>query len=334
VLSLPYLPNPCRQNRDDEDLVTATLLLLSPEPLIDLFLGPLVEMVPPHLRVVVPGRDQYDVPAIDYFLSFRPPKGFVASLPNLKVVFSMGAGVDAFLADPDFPRDVPLVRLIDTTLSRDMTEYAVLQILMQHRQQRFYDAARHERVWRQSIPARRTESTRIGIMGLGEIGTFMGARLRDLGFAVAGWSMSRKHIDGIESFAGAAELREFLARSDFLVCVLPLTPGTRGILNRETFAMLPRGAFVINIARGEHLVEADLIAALDSSHLSGAALDVFGTEPLPATSPLWRHSKIVVTPHIAALSDPRAVARNVVDGIARLDRGEPLLHVVDPARGY
>lgn len=246
----------------------------------------------------------------------------------------MGAGVDAFLADPDFPRHLPLVRLVDETLSRDMTEYAVLQILLQHRQQGFYDAAQRERAWRQSIPARRTESTRIGIMGLGEIGTFMGKRLRDLGFAVLGWSNSRKHIDGIESFAGSQELREFLARSDFLVCVLPLTPDTRGILNRETFSMLPKGAFVINIARGEHLVEADLIAALDSAHLSGAALDVFVTEPLPATSPLWRHPKIVVTPHIAALSDPRAVARNVLDGIARLERGEPLLHIVDTTRGY
>jgi glyoxylate/hydroxypyruvate reductase A len=314
--------------------VTATLLLLSPEPLIDLFLGPLVESAPPNLRIVVHGRDSYAVPSIDYFLSFRPPKGFVASLPNLKVVFSMGAGVDAFLADPDFPRHLPLVRLVDPTLSRDMTEYAVLQILLQHRQQRFYDAAQRESAWRQSIPARRTESTRIGIMGLGEIGIFMGTRLRDLGFAVSGWSSSRKHIDGIESFAGSRELREFLARSDFLVCVLPLTPDTRGILNREIFSMLPRGAFVINIARGEHLVEADLIAALDSAHLSGAALDVFVTEPLPATSPLWRHPKIVVTPHVAALSDPRAVARNVLDGIARLERGEPLLHIVDTTRGY
>ncbi|HEY2444534.1 MAG TPA: glyoxylate/hydroxypyruvate reductase A [Rhizomicrobium sp.] len=314
-------------------MTRSTLLLLAPESLVDVFRVPLVAAAP-HLHILIHGRDSYNREAVDYLLSFRPPRGFVASLPNLKVVFSMGAGVDAFLADPHFPKHLSLVRLVDWSLARDMTEYAVLQILLQHRQQRFYDAAQRERVWRQSIPVRRTEATRIGIMGQGEIGSVMGVRLRDLGFPVAGWSSSRKNIAQIESFAGREEFGAFLARSDYLVCVLPLTSETRRILNRETFAMLPAGAFVINIARGEHLVEADLLEALDSGHLSGAALDVSDTEPLSSSSPLWDHPKIVVTPHIAALSDPRAVARSAIDGIARFERGEPLLHLVDLARGY
>jgi glyoxylate/hydroxypyruvate reductase A len=161
-----------------------------------------------------------------------------------------------------------------------------------------------------------------------------GERLRDLGFPVAGWSRGRKRLDGIESFAGEKEFVAFLGRTDILICLLPLTPDTRGILSMKTFAALPEGAFIINVARGGHLIENDLIAALDSGHLAGAALDVFQTEPLPEDSPLWIHPKVRVTPHVAAISDPTITVNMVLSGIARAEKGEPLENMVDIARGY
>jgi glyoxylate/hydroxypyruvate reductase A len=286
------------------------------------------------IDLVVHGRDAYERENVDYALSFRPPPGLLRSLPNLKAVFSLGAGVDGFIADPDYPREVPLVRFVDTTLSREMATYVVLHTLMFHRNQRALDGAQRRTVWQQSMLPRRTEETRVGILGLGEIGKLCASRLRDLGFSISGWSRSRKQIDQIKSFAGTAEFAEFLARSDILVCLLPLTPETRGILNAKTFALLPRGAYIINAARGGHQIESDILAAVNSGQLAGATLDVFETEPLPESSPLWTHPKITVTPHIAAISDPTASVRMVIDGISRFERGEALTNVVDFDRGY
>ncbi len=286
------------------------------------------------LNVLVHGRDEYAPANIDYTLSFRPPFGLLKSLPNLKTIFSLGAGVDAFLADPDFPKAVPLVRFVDPQLSGEMAQYVVMHTLLQHRHQREFDVAQTQGKWAQRVLPRKTADTRIGILGLGEIGTVAGERLRDLGFPVSGWSRSRKAADGIKSYAGAGEFAAFLGHSDFLICLLPLTKETRGILNAKTFAMLPQGAYVINVARGGHLVESDLVAAIDSGHLWGATLDVFETEPLPETSPLWRHPKIIVTPHIAAISDPRVTVGYVLDGIAKTERGESHENTVDVTKGY
>lgn len=310
-----------------------TLLLAVPLNYAGLWAVPLAKLAP-GLKTPVHGRDGYALEDVDYALSFRPEPGLLKSLPNLRAVFSLGAGVDGFLTDPTYPKNVPLVRFVDHGLSREMTQYVVLQTLMFHRQQRFFDQAQTEHKWRQTFPPRRTEDTRVGILGLGEIGTMAGAHLRDLDFQVAGWSRTRKNVTGIESFAGAGELHAFLARSDVLVCLLPLTPDTRNILNRETFAALPTGAFMINAARGGHLVEDDLIAAIDSGHLAGAALDVFQTEPLPESSALWAHPKITVTPHVAGMSDPWAATRWVLDGMARHARDEKLANVVDMNLGY
>lgn len=287
-----------------------------------------------NITTLVDGRDAYAPGDIDYALGFRPRPGFLKTLPNLKAIFSLGAGIDGFLVDPDFPRHVPLVRFVDETLSREMAQYVVMHVLIQHRGERMFQAAQREAKWRQTMLARRTEDTRIGILGLGEIGTYVGERLRDLGFHVSGWSRTRKHIPGITSYAGEDERDSFLARTDILVCVLPLTSSTRHILNAELFAKLPKGAYVINVARGGHLVEADLIAALDSGHLAGATLDVFEIEPLPEASPIWKHEKIIVTPHIAAITSPTAAARTVIDGIAAMERGETLANVVDMSREY
>jgi glyoxylate/hydroxypyruvate reductase A len=209
-----------------------------------------------------------------------------------------------------------------------------MHALIHHRQQRLFDQYQREKKWRQSVPPRRTEDTRVGVLGIGEIGRMVAERLRDHDFRMAGWSRTPKNIDGVESFVGHDELARFLGRSDILICLLPLTADTRHILNAKTFAQLPKDAFVINVARGGHLKEDDLIAAIDSGHLSGATLDVFETEPLPEASPLWSHPKITVTPHVAAISDPRVMAKNAVDGIVRHKAGKPLENVVDLARGY
>jgi glyoxylate/hydroxypyruvate reductase len=310
-----------------------TLLIVVPAAWAGLWTVPLAEIAP-DLVVRVHGRDEFAPDAIDYVLSFRPPPGFLKTLPNLKAVFSLGAGVDGFLADPDYPRQVPLVRFVDHTLSRELAQYCVLHTLIHHRQQRMFDRAQAEHKWRQTLPPRRTEDTRVGILGLGEIGTLVAERLRDLDFQVAGWSRTPKQAPGVESFAGEERLSAFLARTDILICLLPLTPQTRGILNANLFARLPTGTFLINVARGGHLTEGDLIPAIDSGKLSGATLDVFETEPLPESSPFWAHPKITVTPHIAAISDPRVAAQYVVDGIARFERGEALENVVDLDRGY
>ena len=310
-----------------------TLLAVVPPFIARLWTEPMAKHAP-WLKVVIHGQDEYKPEGIDYALGFRPPPGLFKTLPHLKAIFSLGAGVDGFLSDKDFPRHIPLVRFVDHTMSREMTHYVVLHTLMFHRTQRQFDRAQSQKQWAQMFLPRRTEDTRIGILGLGEIGTMAAERLRDLDFPVSGWSRTKKTVPGIKSFAGDGEREAFLAQSDILVCLLPLTPATRHILNRKTFAQLPQGAFVINAARGGHLAEDDLVAAIDSGHLAGATLDVFETEPLPATSPIWTHPKITVTPHIAAMTDPRIASRTVADAIAGHMKGAKLDNLVDFELGY
>jgi glyoxylate/hydroxypyruvate reductase len=284
--------------------------------------------------VLLDGRDAYAPGEIDYVMSFTPPRGKIATLPNLKAAFCLGAGVDGFLSDPDYPRTLPLVRFVDRTLSAEMAQYVLMHVLIHHRRQRFFDAAQHDGQWRQQTLPRRTEDTRIGFLGFGEIGSFAAKRLIDLGFDVAAFSRSAKQMPGLKSFAGDDQLPAFLGRTDILICLLALTRKTAGILNAETFASLPKGAFVINVARGAHLVEADLIAALDSGRLSGAVLDVFREEPLPPQSPLWHHANVTITPHIAAVSQTEVVLKYVHDGIAAFERGERPDTIVDINTAY
>jgi glyoxylate/hydroxypyruvate reductase A len=288
----------------------------------------------PVFESVLYGRDAFTPESIDYFVGFRPEPGFLKSLPNLKAIFSLGAGVDGFLKDPDFPRQVPLVRSVDPNLAREMSEYVAMHALILHRHQRFFDAAQAEHKWRQKMMTRTAPDLRIGILGLGTIGNLIAARLQTFEFQVSGWSRTRKTVPGIKSFAGQEELAAFLGQSEILVCVLPLTPETKGILNAALFAQLPQGAAVINVARGQHLIEEDLIAALDSGHLSAAVLDVFQTEPLPDDSPIWRHPKITATPHIAGITAPSSALAYVEDSIRRAEAGEPLINVIDMSKGY
>lgn len=274
-----------------------------------------------------------DPAEIDVALAWKPAPGALANLPNLKAILSLGAGVDSLLADPTLPRDVPLVRVVDDRLTAGMTEYVVHGVLHFHR--RFDRMAEAQRGSRWAPPARPvTAKRRVGILGLGELGRDAARALVALGFPVRGWSRSAKTVAGVESFAGADGLGPFLAGTDILVCLLPLTPETEGIVNAGALARLPDGAYVINAARGGHVVDADLLAALDSGHLAGAMLDAFRTEPLPPDHPFWRHPRIIVTPHIASLTAVESAARALADSIHAALKGEALANVIERARGY
>ena len=270
---------------------------------------------------------------IAYCIAWKPAPGSLRKLPNLKVVFSMGAGVDGIVADPTYPRHVPLVRVVDDTLAQAMSEYVVLSVLYWHRRLHDFAELQREKKWRQ-LAAPRAPHIRVGILGFGVLGQAAAKALSALNYQLSGWSTTPKHIEGVKTFHGQEQLQPFLAQSDVLICLLPLTPETHGILNAKTLAALPKEACIINAARGGHVVEEDLIKALDSGHLRGATLDVFGAEPLPATSPLWSHPKIVVTAHSAAFTDPESFMRQVAAPIRRMDEGLPPENVVDFARGY
>jgi glyoxylate/hydroxypyruvate reductase len=269
---------------------------------------------------------------IDTALVWRPPPGELARYPNLKAILSLGAGIEGLIADPTLP-NVPIARMVDPSLARTMTEYVLLAVLRHHREFDTFERAQRSRRWAYRFPPQAADR-RIGIMGLGELGTHAARALVARGFAVFGWSRTPKAIKGVTSYAGRSELHAFLHQADILVCLLPLTAETRGILDAPTFESLPHGAHVINVARGAHLVEPDLIAALDSGHLGGATLDVFQTEPLPPESPLWAHPEVLVTPHVASYSLPATAADGVVENIRRARAGQPLRHQVDRARGY
>jgi glyoxylate/hydroxypyruvate reductase A len=288
----------------------------------------------PVYEAVLAGQDSYAPESIDYFVGFRPEPGFLKTLPNLKAIISLGAGVDGFLKDPEFPKHVPLTRSVDPNLAIQMSEYVAMHALIIHRHQRFFDEAQREHQWRQRMLTRNARDIRVGILGLGTIGNLIARRLRTFDFPVSGWSRSRREEPEVKSFAGNDELPAFLGQCDIIVCVLPLTPQTVGIMNARLFAQLPKGAWVINVARGAHLIEEDLIAALDSDHLAGAVLDVFQTEPLPENSPIWRHPKITATPHVAGIPDPRAAKAYVEDCITRAEAGKPLPNLIDVSRGY
>ena len=253
--------------------------------------------------------------------------------PNLRLIISMGAGVDHLLRLPGPPPGVPVARLVDARLTQGMTEWVLLNVLRFHRQDPEYRALQTAAAWCE-LPAPDTAARRIGVLGLGALGTDATRRLVALGFPVLGWSRRAKALPDVETFHGAAGLDAMLARTDILVCLLPLTPETRGIINARTLLLLPRGAFLLNAARGGHLVQDDLLASLNSGHVAGAALDVFEPEPLPPQHPFWRHPKVVLTPHAASMTIPSSAAPQVVDNIRRARAGEALRNLVDTAAGY
>jgi glyoxylate/hydroxypyruvate reductase A len=269
----------------------------------------------------------------DFALVWKPPKGELAKYPNLRAIFSIGAGIDHLASDPELPRHIPLVRMVDPSLTAGMTEYVVMSVLHHHRYMLDYAAQQRASRWHmldQVPPWRR----RVGIMGLGVLGGDALAKLKVFDFDLAGWSRRPKEIPGVATFHGPEGFTDFLAGSQILICLLPLSAETEGILNARAFQALPRGAAVINAARGGHLVEDDLLAALASGQVSGATLDVFHEEPLPADHPFWAHPRVIVTPHAASLTIAETAARYIVESMAKARAGRPLDNVVDLSRGY
>jgi len=274
---------------------------------------------------------------IRYALAWNPPPGQLKTYPNLEVIFSSGAGVEHILRDPELPA-LPIVRLVEPNLTMRMTEYVVLHVLLHHRRMLDYQDQQRRSHWRE-LAQPGADEVRVGVLGLGVLGLDAAEKLAALGFKVAGWSRTPKELAGIAHFSGEQGLDAFLTRSDILVALLPLTAQTEGILNRELFAKLAKdgplpGPVLINAGRGGLHIEADIVSALEEGDLWAASLDVFEPEPLPETSPLWQHPRIVITPHNASISDERAVIRHVLRQIAAHEAGEALEHLVDRARGY
>jgi glyoxylate/hydroxypyruvate reductase len=279
----------------------------------------------------------FDPAEVFYAAVWKPVPGELAAFPNLKVIFNLGAGVDALMADKTLP-DVPLVRVSVDDMTDRMAEYVALHVLMHHRQELYLRQSQREKRWapKYQWPA---SAVSVGILGLGVLGANTAEVLRRIGFRVAGWSRSEKRIAGIECFHGPGQFNAFLGQTDILVSLLPLTPDTSGILNRALFAKLrrngPLGApVIVNAGRGGLQNEADILACLDDGTLGAASLDVFTQEPLPVDSPFWTHPKVVLTPHNAADTDADEISKYVARQIARFEAGGALENVVDRKRGY
>ncbi|KLN62351.1 hydroxyacid dehydrogenase [Kiloniella spongiae] len=274
-----------------------------------------------------------DKAEVDMAIVANPPQGVLHTLSNLKWIQSLWAGVDALLVDPTLPEDVPLVRLIDPALSASMAEATATHVLALHRDLPRYARQQQRQEWRQHELLRSSER-RIGILGLGEMGVASAQQLRALGFNVRGWSRSLKTLEGIECFAGQGGLRKFLNGLDVLVNLLPLTPETKGILAKDLFSQLPKGAGLINFGRGGHQVEGDVIAALDAGQLSHAVLDVFSQEPLSSDNPLWRHPHITLLPHVAAPTNSGTAVGIVANNIKNYRKTGQLPKQVERSVGY
>ena len=276
--------------------------------------------------------DVGDPERVRFLLAWEPPKDIAGRFPHLELLFSSGAGVDQF----DFgalPTELRVVRMVEPGIIRGMVEYVTHAVLDLHRDMPAYRRQQRQGLW-SPLPVKPAAERRIGVLGLGSLGQAVLAQLRPFGFDCAGWSRSRHAIEGVPCFAGAEELDGFLRRSDILVCLLPLTDATRGMLNGAVFDRLPIGASLVHVGRGPQLIAEDLRRALDAGQLSEAVLDVVDPEPLPEDHPLWRHPRIRITPHIASMTQPTSAAEVVLENLRRFAAGEPLVGEVDRALGY
>ncbi len=286
----------------------------------------------PELDLVV-WPDYGDADKVEFALVWGDVAAEMERFPNLKVLFSLGAGVEHLLVTAKVAHKIPIVRMVDPALQAGMVEFVLMRVLHYHRRMPEYETQQNKRVW-QPLSQKSAAEQRVGIMGLGALGGAVAAALSEFGFDVAGWSRTPKEIGGIACFSGNGELTPFLKRSDILVCLLPLTRTTRNILDANLFASLPPGACLINAARGNHLVEDDLIRALASGQLADATLDVFQDEPLPPGHPFWDHPKICVLPHTASQTHAGSAAVAIADNIRRFRNCEELWHIADRTRGY
>ncbi len=310
----------------------SALLFYSKQDPAELWLTELQRALPSEIDVRI-YPDIGNSADIEYVLCWQPKAGLLASFPNLKLILSLAAGFDHVLQDPDRPKQIPIVRIIDDTLSTMMSEYAVYAVLGFHRFMPHFQSAQIKRTWQKQWP-NFTPDTHIGVLGIGAIGSDVALKLKGLNFQVHGWSRSPKQLEGITCHTGEEGLFQMLPQCQQIVVVLPLTSETRGIINAKTLAALPKGAFLTNIGRGGHVIDEDLLAALNSGNIDGAFLDVFNQEPLPTDHPFWEHPKIIMTPHIAGEIVPRSCAQSIAANIERYRNGEPINGIADIERGY
>ena len=313
----------------------AVLIVLPTRAETDAWCARFAELLPGH--AVVSADRMIDPDTIDYAVAWAPPPGIFAGCRNLKAIFALSVGVDHIIRDSTLPT-VPVVRVVDDSITQRMCEYVMLHCLAHLRQARRYADLQRDKVWVQDEVQPSATEVRVGLMGLGVLGKEVGRRLAAMGFQLAGWARTPRIIEGWDVFAGPEQLDAFLARSDILVAMLPLTPATRGILNRALFSKLPHGGVIgpvlINVGRGALQIEGDLVEALDNGTLTAATLDVFEEEPLPPASPLWTHPRVTVTPHNAALASPSVMARAIASQINAHAAGASLQHKASTAQGY
>lgn len=288
--------------------------------------------VAPELRVYG-YLDEHPKEDITMALIWKHPQGSLAVYPNLKCIASAGAGVDYIFEDETVPVSIPITRVIDPYLASDMSEHVLAVIFAELKNFNQYKVQQSQVNWKPRDYRRISEVT-IGVMGLGELGALTSRDLAHAGFKVQGWSRSKKTIKGIVTFAGKNGLQDFLKNTDFLVCLLPLTPDTTGILNTTLFKQLPKGAYIINVARGGHLVDNDLLEQLNNNHLSGACLDVYHQEPLQSSHPFWKHPNVFMTPHYASVSDTNSVVPQILKNYRNLMEGKELINTVNRSKGY
>ena len=283
----------------------------------------------PAIEVVTP-ETANDTSKVEMAMTWKAPNGSFKGFDNLKVVGSLGAGVDHLFADPSLPQDVKLTRVVDDKLSGDMEEFVLALCLNHIKNLHIYSQPTNE--WK-PLPYSRVENVYVGILGFGTLGQAVGKKLKAVGFQVSGWSNTLKNVAGIESYSHD-QLDDFLENLNIIVCLLPLTDKTRKILNTKLFDKLPKDTYLINVARGGHLNEEDLLSSLDKGHLSGASLDVFNQEPLPEDHPFWKHPKILITPHVASNSNPPTVVEQIVENYRRMKNSEDLKNRVSRERKY
>lgn len=315
----------------EQTLAIMSLLILSPTRETDSWVQA-ITAVDSRIDVLV-YPESIDNKSVEFVLVWNHPYGSLRNYPNLKCISSMGAGVDYLLNDPELPKDVLLTRIVDPELSKTMFEFILAMVMNHLRGLTHFKQIQINEKW-DPAPYKRIEDVRIGIMGLGEIGSYVAEHLMKMGFSVNGWAQSPKPNCKAKVYLGSEEFESFMASTDILVCLLPSTPKTKGLLNKETLHYLPKGASLINVARGDILVDEDLINILDSGRLKMASLDVFMQEPLASDHPFWKHKKIDITPHVASLTNPKTVAPQIVENYWRMKKGEQLLHKVSHEKGY
>ena len=271
---------------------------------------------------------------IEYAVVWKHPHGILKRYPNLKVILSLGAGVDHILSDPDLPKDLPIVRLVDVKLTHEMCFHALHWVLHFHSDHYLYMKQQIDRKWQQQSSIQPEDRT-VGIMGLGNIGRGIGESLIDQGFKVLGWGANQKSSLGdIKYFFGKEQLSDFLVKTNILINVLPFSKDTKNMLRKDDLKSLPRGSFIINMGRGGIINEADLLSLLDENHITAAALDVFEQEPLPTQNPLWNHPSVYITPHIAGQSNPKSSAKTIAENIRRIEDGKMPFPIYNITKGY